>query len=70
MTVKPDSKVERDETAYHSRDGVTEGVVWFDPEMGQIIEADIKQDVNVDKNAAADPKESPGAAGPGQTITT
>jgi hypothetical protein len=70
LKVKPDPNVARDETAYHPRDGVTEGVAWFDPELGQIIESDVKDDLNVDKQVIVDPMESLGATGPMQTLTT
>jgi hypothetical protein len=70
MKVKPDPNSKRDETAYHPRDGVTEGVAWFDPELGQIIEADMKKDINVDKQTPVNPSGTPGAAEQMQTITT
>ncbi len=49
MKTKSDPNSKRDETAYHARDGVSEGVAWFDPDEGQILEADMKKDLNVDK---------------------
>ncbi len=70
MKVKPDPNSKRDETTYHPRDGVSEGVAWFDPELGQIIEADMKNDINVDKKTPMNPGGTPGAAEPMQTITT
>ncbi len=70
MKVKPDPNSKRDETAYHARDGVAEGVAWFDPELGQIIEADMKKDINVDKKTPVNPNGTPGAAEQMQTITT
>jgi serine/threonine protein kinase len=70
MKVKPDPNSKRDETTYRPRDGVAQGVVWFDPELGQIIEADFKNDINVDKQPSVGPGEPLGAAEPGQIITT
>jgi serine/threonine protein kinase len=70
MKVKPDPHSKRDETNYHPRDGVSEGVAWFDPELGQIIEADMKNDVNVDKETSMDASGHPLAADQRQTITT
>jgi serine/threonine protein kinase len=70
MKIKTDPNSKRDETAYHPRDGVSEGVAWFDPDQGQIIEADMKKDLNVDKKTLVDPDGPQGAAGPTQTITT
>jgi hypothetical protein len=70
MKVKSDPNSKRDETAYHPRDGVSEGVAWFDPELGQIIEADMKKDINVDKKTSMNPSGTPGAAEQMQTITT
>jgi len=70
MKVKPDPNSKRDETTYRSRDGVSEGVVWFDPELGQAIETDLKNDVNIDKHARANPDGTPGTDGPSQSITT
>jgi hypothetical protein len=70
MKVKPDPNSKRDETTYHPRDGIAEGVAWFDPELGQIIETDIKNDVNVDKKTPVNPNGTPGAAEQMQTITT
>jgi hypothetical protein len=70
MKVKPDPNSKRDETAYHPRDGVSEGVAWFDPELGQIIETDMKKDINVDKKTSMNPGGTPGAAEQMQTITT
>ena len=49
MKVESDPILKRDEKVYHPRDGVAEGVTWFDPELGQAIETDMKQDLNVDK---------------------
>ena len=49
MKVKPDPNSKRDETTYRARDAVLEGVIWFDPELGQTVEADLKNDINVDK---------------------
>jgi serine/threonine protein kinase len=66
MKVKPDPNSNRDETTYRSRDGITGGVVWFDPELGQVVEANSKNDVNVDKQ----PRNPTGATGQSQTITT
>ena len=70
MKVKPDPNSKRDETTYHPRDGIAEGVAWFNPELGQIIEADIKKDLNVDKKTPVNPNGTPGAAEQMQTITT
>jgi tRNA A-37 threonylcarbamoyl transferase component Bud32 len=70
MKVQSDPNSKRDETTYQSRDGVAEGVAWFDPELGQFIETDLKNDVNVDKKPAINPGETPGTAGQPQTITT
>ena len=69
MKVKPDANSRRDETAYHARDGVSGGVAWFDPELGQFIEIDIKKDINVDKQPR-NPGGTPDAAGQMQPITT
>ena len=49
MNVKPDPSSKRDETTYRPRNGIAEGVIWFDPELGQIVEIDMKNDVNEDK---------------------
>jgi hypothetical protein len=68
MKVKPDPNSKRDETAYHACDGVFEGVAWFDPELGQFIENDMKMDINVDKQPR-NPSGTPDAAGM-QPITT
>lgn len=62
MKVKPDPNLKRDENTYRPRDGVSEGVAWFDPELGQMVEANIKNDVNVDK-LPKNPDGTPGAAG-------
>ena len=70
MKVKSDPHSKRDETTYQPRDGVSEGVVWFDPELGQMIETDMKNDVNIDKQTSLNPSGTPGAAGPRQTITS
>jgi hypothetical protein len=70
MKVKPDPNSKRDEKTYHPRDGVAEGVLWFDPELGQILEADMKNDANIDKKTPANPSGTPGTTGPMQTITT
>jgi hypothetical protein len=70
LKVNPDPNNQRDEKAYHPRDGIAEGVVWFDPELGQAIETDLKQDLNVDKKPSTIPGATPDAAEPGQTITT
>ena len=70
MKVKPDPNLNRDETHYHPRDGVSEGVAWFDPELGQIIETDLKDDVNVDKKTSMDASGHPLATDQMQTITT
>jgi len=69
MKVKADPNLKRDETHYHSRDGVSEGVAWFDPELGQFIEIDTKNDINADKTPR-NQSDSPGTAGQMQTITT
>ncbi len=69
MKVKSDPNSKRDETIYHPREGVSEGVAWFDPELGQIVEIDMKNDVNVDK-APRNPSGIPDAAGQMQPITT
>ena len=69
MKVKPDPNSKRDETTYRARDCVSEGVAWFDPELGQMVEADLKNDINVDKQPR-NPSGTPGAAGQTQTITT
>jgi hypothetical protein len=69
MKVKPDPNSKRDETVYHPRDGISQGVAWFDPELGQIIETDMKNDINVDKQPR-NPSGTPSTAGPTQTITT
>jgi serine/threonine protein kinase len=70
MKVKPDPDSNRDETTYHPRDGVSEGVAWFDPEMGQIIEINMKNDLNVDKKPSVNPNGAPGAADETPTVTT
>jgi hypothetical protein len=70
MKVEPDPNSKRDETTYHPRDGVTQGVAWFDPELGQIVEADMKNDANVDKKTFTNPDGTPVAAEQRQTITT
>ena len=70
MKVKSDPGVKRDETTYQSRDGVAEGVAWFDPELGQFIETRLKNDINVDKRPAINPDNPPGAAAQMQAITT
>jgi serine/threonine protein kinase len=49
MKVQSDPNSKRDETTYHPRDGVLEGVAWFDPDLGQTVESDLKIDANVDK---------------------
>jgi hypothetical protein len=69
MKVKPDPNSNRDETTYRTRDAVLEGVAWFDPELGQMIETDMKNDINVDKQPR-NPTGTPGLAGQRQTITT
>ena len=69
MKVKPDPNSQRDETAYHARDGVSEGVAWFDPKLGQFVEIDMKKDLNVDKQPR-NPSGTPDVAGQVQTITT
>jgi hypothetical protein len=69
MKVQPDPNTKRDEATYHPRDAVSEGVAWFDPELGQFVETDLKSDVNIDK-APRNPDGTPGAAGAGQSITT
>jgi serine/threonine protein kinase len=69
MKVKPDPNSKRDATTYRPRDGVSEGVVWFDPELGQAIEIDLKSDINVDKQPR-NPGGTLNAAEQGQTITT
>lgn len=69
LKVKPDPNSKRDEATYHARDGVLEGAAWFDPELGQMIEEEIKNDFNVDKEAR-NPNGPPGATVPGQTVTT
>jgi tRNA A-37 threonylcarbamoyl transferase component Bud32/uncharacterized membrane protein YhdT len=69
MKVKPDPHSKRDETTYQPRDATGEGVAWFDPELGQMVEADLKNDLNVDK-LPRHPSNIPGAAGQDQTITT
>jgi serine/threonine protein kinase len=70
LNVKSDPNYKRDETTYRTRDGVAQGVVWFDPELGQVIEAVSKNDINIDKQVPVNPTETPDAAGPTQTITT
>jgi serine/threonine protein kinase len=70
MRVKSDPAVKRDETVYHPRDGVAEGVVWFDPELGQAIESVMKEDLNVDKKPSKFLGEPPNAGEQGQAITT
>ncbi|HEX4342498.1 MAG TPA: hypothetical protein VH255_03855, partial [Verrucomicrobiae bacterium] len=70
MKVRPDPNSKRDDTAYHPRDGVVQGIIWFDPELGQMIEADMKDDVNVDKQATAVPGPNYGENLQPQTITT
>jgi hypothetical protein len=70
MKVKPDPNSKREETTYHPRDGISEGVAWFDPELGRIIETDMKNDANVDKRTPMNTWGTPGAAEPTQTITT
>jgi len=69
MKVKPDPNSKRDETTYRPRDGASEGIAWFDPELGQMVEADMKNDINVDKQPR-NPSGTPGAAGQRQTVTT
>jgi hypothetical protein len=69
MKVKPDPNSNRDGTTYRSRDGITQGVVWFDPELGQVVEANSKNDVNVDKQPR-NPTGVQGATEQSQTITT
>ena len=65
MNVKSDPKLKRDEKVYHPRDGVAQGISWFDPKLGQVIETDMKQDLNVDKLPR-----NPTPAQQGQLITT
>jgi serine/threonine protein kinase len=50
MKVKPDPNSPRDETAFHSQDGVSTGVCWFDPELGRPVETDVKNDNTLVKN--------------------
>jgi serine/threonine protein kinase len=69
MKVKPDPNLKRDETTYRPRDGVAEGVAWFDPELGQMDEAEMKNEINVDKQPR-NPSGTPNAAGQRQTLTT
>ena len=69
MKVKPDPDSNRDETTYRTRDAVLEGVAWSDPELGQMIETDMKNDINVDKQPR-NPTGTPDLAGQRQTITT
>jgi serine/threonine protein kinase len=66
---KPDPDLKQDETRYHPRDGVSAGVAWFDPELGQIIETDATNDINMDKKVPMNPSGTPGAAGQMQTVT-
>ncbi len=65
MNVKSDPTLKRDEKVYHPRDGVAQGISWFDPKLGQVIEIDMKQDLNVDKLPR-----NPTPAQQGQLITT
>ena len=69
MTVKPDPDSKRDETTYRARDAVLEGVIWFDPELGQPVEADLKNNLNVDKQPSH-PSGTQSETGQMQPVTT
>lgn len=70
MEIKPEATIKRDETAYHDRDGVAEGAVWFDPEQGQIVEIDEQNDFTMEKKTAVDANGMPNTGEPVQIITS
>jgi hypothetical protein len=69
LKVEPGPNSTRNETTYRPRDGVLEGVAWFDPGLGQVVEINMKNDINVDKQPR-NPGGTQGATGQMQLITT